>query len=90
MQTQIRPNPDVLFQIFDNEAVLLHLKTEIYYSLNDVGARFWQLLEEQEQATAEILIAQLLNEYEVDAETLQKDIHNLLEQLTQAQLVKVG
>jgi hypothetical protein len=90
MQTQIKPNPDVLFQIFDNEAVLLHLKTEIYYSLNDVGTRIWQLLEEQEHATVESLIAQLLKEYEVDAETLQKDIHDLLEELTQAQLVQVG
>ena len=90
MQTQIRPVPDVLFQLFDNEAVLLHLKTEMYYSLDDVGARVWQLLEEQKRATVESLTAQLLNEYEVDAETLQKDIHDLLEKLTQAQLIQVG
>jgi len=38
---------DVLFRELDGEAVLLNLKTGIYFGLNPVATRMWQLIVEQ-------------------------------------------
>ena len=39
-----RPHPGVLFKTVSDGAVLLHVEEEIYFGLNDVGTRIWQLL----------------------------------------------
>lgn len=44
-------SPDVLFRELDSEGVLLDLETERYYTLDDIGARMWQLLHEHEADT---------------------------------------
>ena len=36
--------PDVLIQELAGEAVLLNLKTEQYFGLDDMGLRMWRLL----------------------------------------------
>jgi len=38
------PNPAVIFQMVSEGAVLLHAEDEIYFGLNSVGAKVWQLL----------------------------------------------
>lgn len=38
------PKPDVVFCPVEHGAVLLSTADEVYFSLNDVGARIWQLL----------------------------------------------
>jgi hypothetical protein len=44
--TTVRPHPSVVFTRLDAaEAVLLHLETKRYYSLNETGARLWELLQ---------------------------------------------
>jgi hypothetical protein len=37
--------PDASYEVVANEAILIHLKTGVYYSLNEVGTAFWQLLD---------------------------------------------
>lgn len=45
--TPVRPHPSVVFTRLDaTEAVLLHLETKRYYSLNETGARVWELVQE--------------------------------------------
>ncbi len=40
-------NPDVVYtKLGDEEAVLLHLTTQHYYSINETGVAVWELLEE--------------------------------------------
>lgn len=46
-QTRLCHSPDATFQIVAGEAILIHLQTGHYYSLNDVGTRFWELLDGQ-------------------------------------------
>ncbi len=40
--------PDVLANVIDGEAVLLNLKSECYFGLDEVGTRMWQVLTESE------------------------------------------
>src|SRR4051812_15119232 len=44
---RVKISDDVLFQELQGEAVLLELKTGVYFGLDKVGTRVWQLLGEQ-------------------------------------------
>ncbi|MSP13538.1 MAG: PqqD family protein [Chloroflexi bacterium] len=79
--------PDVLFQKLDQESVLLDLKREIYYGLDDVGTSMWQLLVDLGEIPA--VLQQLRIEYEVDEETLRADLAGLISQLAEEGLLAV-
>jgi hypothetical protein len=77
----------VLFTTVAQEAVLLNTVTNKYYSLNEVGARVWNLLAEgkilKEAHTA------LLEEFEVDSPQLEQDILELVQHLRENGLIDV-
>jgi hypothetical protein len=80
--------PDaVLHQQLEDEIVLLHLETEQYYGLDEVGSRVWQLL--REHRTVDPIVAALLDEYEVDEATLRTDVERLLDELADLGLIHV-
>ncbi len=92
MKTQPLPkevtiSPDVLFQELGSETVLLDLDKELYYALDEVGTRLWQLLAENGDPAA--AMTRLLAEYDVDEATLRKDINGLVDELHEAKLVTV-
>ena len=80
-------SPDVLFRELDGEGVLLDLETEQYYTLDEIGARMWQLLHECKRV--ELVIAPLLDEYDVDETTLRQDLAELIARLSKDGLIVV-
>jgi hypothetical protein len=45
--TVMHPHPSLVFTRLDEtEAVLLHLDTKRYYTLNETGARIWELMQQ--------------------------------------------
>ena len=78
---------DVLFQEVSGETVLLDLDSESYFGLDEIGTRIWKLLNDETSA-GEVVDA-LLEEYEVERETLEVDVAELLENLLEAGLIKV-
>ena len=83
--TSFSISKDVLAQELDGETVLLDLASESYFSLDAVGTRVWQLLNAGQDMAA--IIDTLLKEYEVERETLEHDISELLERLGKAGLI---
>ena len=84
-----KPHPSVLFKTVSDGAVLLHVDEEIYFGLNDVGARIWQLLPPACRDLGE-LCARLAEVYsDVPAEVLRADVVELLNELEANQLVVV-
>ena len=77
---------DVLAQELDGETVLLDLASESFFGLDEVSTRVWQLLGDG-AGRAEI-IDRLLEEYEVERDTLEADVAELLENLLEAGLIK--
>jgi hypothetical protein len=67
---------DVLFQILAGETVLLNMETEQYFALNEIGSKIWELLSKEKNILE--VFTQLLNEYEVEYETLKNDLSSLL------------
>jgi len=69
------------------EAVILDLKSGVYYGLNEVGASIWNLI--QEPRTVNEIQDAILAEYEVEPEQCARDILALLQQLADEGLIKV-
>ena len=85
---KVVPSKDVLTQEVSGEMVLMDLSSEQYFGLDAVGTRVWNLLD-QGISPADLLSI-LLREYEVEQQQLESDIEELLGQLLEAGLVRVG
>ncbi|MHB1223314.1 MAG: PqqD family protein [Gemmatimonadaceae bacterium] len=80
------PAAGVLFQALDDGAVLFSPSTELYFGLNHVGARVWQLLAPGLRLGE--LCARLHESYpDADRSTLNRDVRELLDRLATEGLV---
>lgn len=70
-----------------DEAVILNLKDGVYYGLNAVAARVWELV--QEPRTVREIRDVVQREYAVDEETCERDLFQLLLQLQDWKLVEL-
>lgn len=69
-------DPDkIAWRIIDEEAVILNLDTGLYYSLDKMGTKIWQLLSEGK--SLEDTIDMIASEYEEEEE--QRIKHDLLD-----------
>jgi hypothetical protein len=71
------PGPGVLFQALPDGAVLLDTRSEVYFGLNAVGARVWQLL--PAARTLDELCTAVAAEYpDADPQRVRADVANLV------------
>ena len=81
-------NPSVIYRELAGEFVLLNLQSGVYYGLDAVGSRVWQLL--MDSRGIDDVCTTLLDEYDVSADTLRADIERLVGELTDKGLVIVA
>lgn len=81
----ISVSPDVMIRKVGEESVLLDLKSERYLGLDDVSARFWDLL--TSGGSIQSAYDTLLAEFEVDPDRLRKDLDEFVQELVQFGLV---
>jgi hypothetical protein len=79
---------DTLSASLSDGAVLLHLHTKRYFSLNDAGSRIWALLEQR--YSEEQIANTLVDEYEVDPSEAKHAVHQLLEDLLAERLIEAS
>lgn len=72
----------------DDEVAIVHVRAGIYYGLDPVGARIWELIATPRSVRA--VRDALLAEYQVDAERCEGDLVTLLRTLTDAGLVEIS
>lgn len=84
---QVSLAPSVLTQDLVGESVLLNLESEEYFSQNEVATRMLSVLSASASIDAAYDI--LLEEYDVEAEELRKDLLNFIDKLVDAGLVEV-
>jgi hypothetical protein len=70
-----------------DEVMILNLSDGVYYGLDPVGTRIWQMVQEPRPAT-QIRVA-LLAECEVTEERCERDLARLLRELIDARLADV-
>lgn len=66
---------------------ILNLKNGIYYGLDSVGSRVWELV--QMPRRFDDLEAALLDEYDVEPERLGADLQGLCKKLVRAGLIEI-
>ena len=79
---------ETLIQQVGDETVLLDMASEQYFGLDATGSRIWNLL--GELGDVQLVFERLCVEYEGDPERIRNDLLTLLQNLTQAGLVRLG
>src|SRR5580692_5746126 len=69
------------------ESAILNLKSSVYYGMNPVGARVWDLLKQPKRHTE--LPNGLLEEYEMDEVPCRNDLLALLETMRSEGLIEI-
>ena len=69
------------------ESIILNLKSGVYYSLDEVGARIWALIEQPTAVTA--IRDAILSEYDVQTQVCEHDVRAFLEGMDAAGLIEV-
>jgi hypothetical protein len=70
------------------EAAIVNLKNGVYYGLDPVGARVWNLM--RAPVTFAQLLDSLLGEFEVERLTLESDIRDFVTELADQGLVEIS
>jgi hypothetical protein len=68
-----------------DDEVVLQMVDGVYYSLNSTGKEVWKMLEEP--ASIDSLVDGLMEKFEVDRQSCQESVQELLEQMEAAHLV---
>jgi hypothetical protein len=76
---KLRHADEATYQVVEGEAVLIHLNTGAYYSLNEVGTAFWELLDGARSIAD--CAAKLASEYDAPADVITADLLELAEDL---------
>ena len=76
---RVRVPDEVLISKLQEESVILNLDSERYYGLDDVGTRFLSVLNNSDSIAA--AYETLRQEYQVDAQSLQQDLIELVDDL---------
>lgn len=84
--TLIRSDPEVVGCTLGDGAALLHLRTNIYYSLNEVGSYVWEALGEGVPFAK--LVERVCSEFAAPAGVVEADLARLVQRLDAAGLVQ--
>src|SRR5262249_11079092 len=79
--------PDQVSCDIGSQMAILHLKSGIYYGLDSVGSRLWELVQTPRRLGD--VEAALLAEYDVQPEQLEADVRGLCKKLLQAGLIEI-
>ena len=87
-EQKFQPHAQVVStELEPTEAVLLHLDSKRYFTLNETGWRIWQYLEKGLNLKE---IAQKLQEdFDVDAKKAEQSVLNLIQDLQSEKLVEI-
>ena len=72
-------HPEAIFTQLEGQVVILQYESGTYYTLNEIGTRVWQLLEQDK--TLREIVDLLRQEYAVSEAQLTEDLTRLLHEL---------
>ena len=84
----IRKTPNALAKQLEGSVVILNPESGEYYSLDDVGARIWELLDGTR--TTDDIVEVICAEYEAGETKVRADVESLLADLRAEKLIDVG
>jgi len=88
LDDRVQFSEDVVTQKVGDEMVLLDLESGVYYGLDAVGSRVWELL--MAHGHLRVVFETMVEEYEVTPEILHQDLLRLLQELQEKGLIQVA
>jgi hypothetical protein len=89
LQSRSRIPDGVLHQPLQDELVLLNLQTGVYFGLNAVGARVWQLIQASPDAPLQQVLDTLMGEFDVASDRCAQDLLALVARLQENRLLEI-
>lgn len=87
INTSLVRKDDIPTTDIDGELGMMSIEKGKYFTLDEIGARIWKLLETPN--TVNKVVEVLMQEYDIDYETCTSDVIELLEKLLQEDLVAI-
>ncbi len=88
LSSKIKPDPEVVItELEGKEAVLLHLGTKAYFTLNETGLCIWQML--SNNLTLGEICKKLPEEFDISPEKAKESVIKLIGELIKEKLVRV-
>lgn len=86
-ETILQRSDNTTFQTVADEAVLIHMDTGTYFSLNKVGTEFWEKLDAKKSIQQHSM--DIAAQYEVEPEMVAADLLELAEKLVNEKLADI-
>ena len=83
----ISASPNQVSGVLNGETILLSSTTNLYYGLDPVGSRMWELIQQPQRLSA--LCSQLASDFDVEPSVCERDIRELIEKMAEADLLKL-
>ena len=87
LESRVSVGKDQVSVDLSEEAVILNTRSGVYFGLDDVALRIWQLI--QEPIVVSEIHAMLIDEYEIDTEKAATDLVKFLSELETEGLIDV-
>lgn len=87
LDTVVGRNESLLSADLGDDVVMMDIDNGSYYGLEAVASRIWSLLETP--CSARSICAQLVDEYEIEAEQCEREVLTFLERLLSQRIVHV-
>lgn len=87
LASKVTISSDAILREVEGESVLVDLRSESYFGLNEMGTRIWRLIEEN--GTLQTVFDSLLEEYDVEPDRLERDLSGIVAELAEAGLLVI-
>lgn len=77
----------VTFEVVADEAILIDINTGTYFSLNEIGTEFWEMLDGDQ--TVEQHAQTIANKYEVETSMVVDDLLELAAEMAKDKLILI-
>ena len=91
LERHYQKNPDIVFRKIADKCILVPIKRNVadlesIYTLNEVAARIWELLDGKK--TVESIKEKIVEEFEVSPQEAEKDLNEFLQKLEKIEAVR--
>jgi len=80
--------PHIMFQEFDNEAILLDIRTQNHFGLDNIGSILCSQV--SNKVALKTIFDSILQNYDVSKEQLENDLTALIQELHKHELIEIS
>lgn len=85
---RLRISDSAVVRDLDGESVILNIQSGIYFGLDRIGTRVWQLIDEL--GDLDSIVRVMADEYDAERDVLRADVESLVAALLEKQLITQG